>query len=240
MAVVSGGNRGIGKEVCVQLAYLGYKVILTARDLEVAKHEASRLHNNIVPATLDIRDDSSVEQLVYFIMNKFGRIDVLVNNAGVFLDNENNGAFSSILEMELDILKETMEVNLYGTLRLTKEIFKCMQVLEYGRIVNVSSGMGRLSSLTSSNDIRRDARTGPFYRISKASLNALTRIFAVEGKQSNIKVNAVCPGWVKTDMGSSKAIRTVTEGAYGIVWAATLDDNGPTGGFFRDCKQLNW
>ncbi|MBJ8030413.1 SDR family NAD(P)-dependent oxidoreductase [Bacillus cereus group sp. N21] len=240
VAVITGGNRGIGEEICKQLSLLGYQVILTARNIQDANEAASRIARNVVPASLDVTDDESIIRLVDFVISKYSRIDVLVNNAGVFLDNEIDNQFPSVLNMDIKVLQNTLNVNLYGALRLIKAFFPYMKLANYGRIVNVSSGMGRITSLTASKDIRRDARTGPYYRISKTALNALTRIVAVEGFDSNILVNAVCPGWVRTRMGTQEAIRTIEEGARGIVWAATLKDNGPTGLLFRDGQPLNW
>ncbi|ANN35689.1 MULTISPECIES: SDR family NAD(P)-dependent oxidoreductase [Bacillus] len=240
VALVTGGNRGIGEEVCKQLSLLGYQVILAARDIQDANLAASKISSNIVTATLDVTDDESVSQLVNSVISKYGRIDVLVNNAGVFLDNIKDNQFPSLFDMDVEVLQKSLDVNLYGALRLIKAVFPYMKLSRYGRIVNVSSGMGRITNLMASKDIRRDARSGPYYRISKSALNTLTRIVSVEGIDANILVNAVCPGWVQTRMGTKEAIRTVEEGARGIVWAATLEDNGPTGMLFRDYQPLDW
>ncbi|EEM69056.1 MULTISPECIES: SDR family NAD(P)-dependent oxidoreductase [Bacillus cereus group] len=245
VAIVSGSGRGLGKEVCQQLGNLGFQVILTSRDYQLAKETASELSSknmNVIGCGLDVTNTASVESMVKFVIDRYGKIDVLVNNAGVFLDNEINGTFSSIFENNINMLEETMQTNLYGSLRLIQACFPYMKKANYGRIVNVSSGMGRLTSMEFSKDgdIRRDARSGPFYRISKTALNALTRIVAAEAYGYNILVNSVCPGWVKTDMGGENAIRSLNEGARSIVWAATLNDDGPSGGFFRDSERLQW
>lgn len=245
VAVVSGSGRGLGKEVCKQLGDLGFQVILTARDEHVAKKIASELsfkNTNVIGCALDVTSSASVDSVVKFIIGKYGKIDVLVNNAGIFLDNEVNDTFPSIFENDIAMLEETMQTNLYGSLRLIQACFPYMKKENYGRIVNVSSGMGRLSTMEFSGvrDIRRDARSGPFYRISKTALNALTRIVAAEACGYNILVNSVCPGWVNSDMGGDKAVRSLNEGARSIVWAATLKNDGPSGGFFRDSKRLQW
>ncbi|MCH5586064.1 SDR family oxidoreductase [Shimazuella sp. AN120528] len=243
VAVVTGASRGIGKEVCRQLGEMGYQVCLTGRNEDVVHKVVEELSSNgsiIYGHQLDVTDSKSICRLRDFIVNQFGRIDVLVNNAGVFLDNETNGKCPSLLEMNVQLLRLTMETNVYGVLNLIQIFFPYMKQANYGRIVNVSSGMGRITSMEMNDLIRRDLRYGPFYRISKASLNILTRIIAAEVNGFNILVNAVCPGWVQTDMGGSDAVRSVEEGAKGVVWAATLPDNHLSGAFFRDGKQLNW
>ncbi|WP_370589421.1 SDR family NAD(P)-dependent oxidoreductase [Thermoactinomyces sp. CICC 10522] len=243
VAVVSGANRGIGKEVCRQLKIKGYQVCLTARNENDAHRTAQELDctgKMVIGHQLDVTDQKSIECLRDFITQEFGRVDVLINNAGVFLDNEMNGQYPSILEMDAQLLISTMEANVCGALSLIQVFFPYMKQANYGRIVNVSSGMGRIASMQVNESIRRDLRSGPFYRISKAALNIVTRIIAAEAAGFNILVNAVCPGWVRTRMGGSRAVRSVEEGAKGIVWAATLPNDGPSGGFFRDGKSLNW
>ena len=178
---------------------------------------------------LDVTDEDSIVNLAANLEQRFGRVDVLVNNAGVFLDSSERGA--SVMQVTHALLTQSMETNLYGPLRLSQALVPSMQRHNYGRIVNVSSGMGQLSEM---------AGQWPGYRLSKAALNALTRILAAELNSSKILVNAVCPGWVRTDMGGPNAQRSVQEGADTIVWAATLPDGGPTGGFFRDRKALAW
>ena len=135
------------------------------------------------------------------------------------------------LDADLDVVRETLGLNLFGAWRLCEAFVPLMQRNNYGRIVNVSSGMGAL------NEMRGGS---PAYRVSKTALNALTRILASELWGSGILVNSVCPGWVRTDMGGSGASRSVEEGADTLVWAATLADNGPTGGFFRDRRPITW
>jgi len=228
VAVVTGANRGIGFETCRQLAKKGIQVILTSRDrangeAAVEKLQAEGLDVSYHP--LDVTDSDSVQRLAEFIKSEFGQLDILVNNAGVLLDSSD-----TVLSTKIDTLRQTMDTNLYAPLLLCQALIPLMKH-NYGRVVNVSSGAGQLSDMTSGY---------PSYRISKTALNALTRILANELKGTNILVNSVCPGWVKTDMGGANAPRTPEQGADTIVWLATLPDNGPTSGFFRDRQPIPW
>jgi len=226
VALVSGGNRGIGLEVCRRLAEEGLAVILGSRDEERGREAAEGLPGGVVVRQLDVADAGSVEKLAASIENDFGRLDVLVNNAGISNDDGQSGA-----EADLDRVKEALEANLFGAWRLCEAAIPHMRREGYGRIVNVSTGLAALEDMGGGS---------PGYRISKTSLNALTRILASELRGSGILVNAVNPGWVATDMGGANANRTVEEGADGVVWAATLPNNGPTGGFFRDRRHVSW
>jgi NAD(P)-dependent dehydrogenase (short-subunit alcohol dehydrogenase family) len=222
-ALVTGGNRGIGFEVCRQLAARGLRVLLGARDPTQA---AARLKGEGLDVTgekLDVTLPEDVTRIAALVRDRFGSLDVLVNNAGVMQD--------SMLTGDLEGVRRSMEVNLYGPLRLCQAFVPQMQARRYGRIVNVSTGMAQLSSMGGG---------WAGYRLSKTALNALTRVMADETRGSRILVNAVDPGWVKTDMGGASAPRAVPVGAAGIVWAATLPDDGPTGGFFRDGKPIPW
>lgn len=233
IAVVTGANRGIGFETCRQLAKREFQVVLTSRDESKGKAAANQLQQeglDVINHVLDVTNHESVEQLAKFIREKFNRLDVLVNNAGVLLDYSGNSD-GSIFNAKIDTLRETMDTNVYGPLMLCQALIPLMKAENYGRVVNVSSGAGQLSDMTSGY---------PAYRISKTGLNALTRILANELKGTNVLVNSVCPGWVKTDMGGANAPRTPEQGADTIVWLATLPDNGPTGGFFRDRKPIDW
>ncbi len=234
IAVVTGANRGLGLETCRQLAALGLTVILTSRDpakgqAAVDALQAKGLVLRFQP--LDVTDGTSVAQLGEFVANDYGRVDVLVNNAGVFLDpiGGSDPSASSVFRADIDTLRSSMETNLYGPLRLCQTLIPLMN--GSGRVVNVSSGMGQLSEMNGGC---------PGYRFSKTALNALTRILADELQNTRIKVNSVCPGWVRTDMGGPNATRSVEEGAATIVWLATLPDDGPSGGFFRDKQPIPW
>ena len=226
VALVSGGNRGIGLEVCRRLAEEGLTVILGSRDEERGRQAAEGLPGGVAVRQLDVADAASVERLAASVESDFGRLDVLVNNAAISNDEGQSGA-----EADLDRVKEALEANLFGAWRLCEAAIPHMRREGYGRIVNVSTGLAALEDMGGGS---------PGYRISKTSLNALTRILASELRGSGILVNAVNPGWVQTDMGGQNANRTVEEGADGVVWAATLPNNGPTGGFFRDRRHVAW
>jgi NAD(P)-dependent dehydrogenase (short-subunit alcohol dehydrogenase family) len=226
VALVSGGNRGIGLEICRQLAARGIAVILGSRNEESGKEAAQKLSRNVVVHQLDVADEESVGRLTSSAEEEFGRLDILVNNAGISNDQGQRGA-----DADLDLVREALEANLFGAWRLCEMAIPLMQRDGYGRIVNVSSGMGALDDM---------GGCSPGYRISKTALNALTRILASELRGSGILVNSVCPGWVQTDMGGSRAPRPIEDGADTPVWAATLPNNGPTGGFFRDRRPIPW
>ncbi len=232
IAVVTGGNRGIGFEACRQLAKKGIKVILTSRDEAKGKAAAEKLQAEGLDAIahpLDVTSVESCDRLAQFLGDHFGRLDILVNNAGVSLDHSESDG--SVFNLKMSTLQKTLETNTFGPLLLCQALIPLMQEHNYGRVVNVSSGAGQL----------HDMSTGyPSYRISKTALNAVTRIVANELKGTNILVNAVCPGWVKTDMGGANAPRTPEQGADTIVWLATLPDDGPTSGFFRDRQPIDW
>ena len=230
IAVVTGGNRGIGFETCRQLAKQGLHVVLTSREPEKGQRAVETLSSeglNVTHHPLTVTDSDSVAQLAAFLQDEFGRVDALVNNAGVYLDAEG----SSVFEAEIDTLRQTLETNVYAPLQLAQAIVPMMRQQNYGRIVNVSSGMGQLTQMGGG---------APGYRLSKTALNALTRILAAELEGTNILVNSVCPGWVRTDMGGESAPRSPEQGADTIVWLATLPDGSPTGGFFRDRAPIPW
>jgi NAD(P)-dependent dehydrogenase (short-subunit alcohol dehydrogenase family) len=233
VALVSGGNRGIGLEIARQLARRGLLVVLGSRDLEKGRAAAQTIIDEGYPADvvrLDLTDGNSIASAVEDVVLRHGRIDILVNNAAILIDGP-GGFRSSLFELQADTARKTFETNVLGPLRLTQAVVPLMERNGYGRIVNLSSGAGQLS----------DMRSGfPAYRISKTALNALTRITASELASTNIKVNAVCPGWVRTDMGGLEAERPVEIGAETPVWLATLPEDGPTGGFFRDKRPIPW
>jgi NAD(P)-dependent dehydrogenase (short-subunit alcohol dehydrogenase family) len=234
VAVVTGANRGLGLETCRQLAGSGFTVVLTARDPASGAAAADKLRARgleVIFQPLDVTDPASVARLREFLAHECGRIDVLVNNAGVFLDPRggDDPDASSVLRADIDTLRASMETNLYGALRMCQAMIPLMQ--GSGRIVNLSSGMGQLSDMNG---------CCPGYRFSKAGLNALTRALADELRHTSIKINSVCPGWVRTAMGGPHAERPVEKGAETIVWLATLADDGPSGGFFRDKEMIAW
>jgi NAD(P)-dependent dehydrogenase (short-subunit alcohol dehydrogenase family) len=226
VALVSGANRGIGREIVRQLAERGVTTILGSRDEEKGRVAAEGMDGKVRVRQLDATDEKGIAQLACDIEEEFGRLDVLVNNAGISMDRGQHG-----VDADLDVVRESLEMNLFGAWRLCEVFVPLMQRNRYGRIVNVSSGMGALNDMGGGS---------PAYRVSKTSLNALTRILASELRGMGILVNSVCPGWVRTDMGGSGASRTVEEGADTPVWAATLPNNGSNGCFFRDRRQIPW
>jgi NAD(P)-dependent dehydrogenase (short-subunit alcohol dehydrogenase family) len=226
VALVSGGNRGIGREVARQLAGKGLAVVLGSRDLGKGEAVAKDIGDGVVATQLDVTDEESIRSAISFVEREFGRLDVLVNNAGIA-----DGWGGTAAEADFDHVKEVLETNLFGSWRLAKAALPLMRRNGYGRIVNVSSGMGQLSDM---------GGRSPGYRVSKTGLNALTRMLTAELQGENILVNSVCPGWVRTDMGGKNARRSVEQGADTPVWLATLPDDGPTGGFFRDREPIPW
>jgi NAD(P)-dependent dehydrogenase (short-subunit alcohol dehydrogenase family) len=230
VGLVSGSNRGIGREIARQLAELGHHVIVTARDPAAAERAAEELSDggrlSLQAEQLDVADPRSVERLRERLEAEPGRLDVLVNNAGVTGEAATNAS-----EAKLDDAHKTLETNLFGAWRLAQAMLPLLRRSEHGRIVNVSSGAGQLSDMNGGS---------PGYRISKTALNALTRILSNEEGANGILVNSMCPGWVRTDMGGSAAPRTVAEGADTAVWLATLPDDGPGGGFFRNREPIPW
>ena len=231
VALVTGANRGIGFEIARQLAEIGNRVILGARNLAQGEAAGKILASNDVKAfaaELDVTDEGTIEKLTHKIDLDFGRLDILVNNAGILIDETDVPS-----ETAPQTTRATLETNLLGPWRLCQAFIPMMKRNNYGRIVNVSSGAGALSEMS-------DSLYAPAYSISKTALNALTIMFASELRGSNILVNAVCPGWVRTDMGGTSAPRSAKEGADTAVWLATLPDDGPTGGFFRDRSKIEW
>jgi NAD(P)-dependent dehydrogenase (short-subunit alcohol dehydrogenase family) len=232
VAVISGANRGLGLETCRQLAERGYRVVLGSRDPQAGESAAASLREQglaVESHALDVDDDASIAALAETLGTRYGRVDVLVNNAGVFPDPPPGTPESSVFAASDDTLRRAFETNTLGAWRLCRALVPLMR--DRGRIVNVSSGMGQLSDMNGHC---------PGYRLSKTALNALTRILADELADTAIKVNSVCPGWVRTRMGGDNATLSTAEGAAGIVWAATLDDDGPSGGFFRSGVAIPW
>jgi NAD(P)-dependent dehydrogenase (short-subunit alcohol dehydrogenase family) len=229
IALVTGGNRGIGLEVCRRLAALGMRVVLGARDEErgnTAKEALREEGLDVAMIQLDVDEPASIEQARRHIAQGYSRLDVLVNNAAVNLDED-----VSVFDLDEARLERTLRTNFWGPFRTCRAFIPLMMSRGYGRVVNVSSGSGSLADMTG---------TTAAYRVSKTALNALTRIFAAEVYMANVKVNSVCPGWVQTAMGGPFAGRAVEDAAETIVWLATLNRRGPTAGFFRDRRPIPW
>ena len=228
IALVTGANRGIGFEVCRQLAAAGFVVLLAARDERKARMAADTLNSagRVEPLVLDVDDANSVAKAAAELATRYECLDVLINNAGINYDT-----WETVENADIDgTVIETITTNLLGPWRVCQAFLPLLRKSRAARIVNVSSELGSLANMGAGP---------PAYQVTKAALNALTRTLAGELRDSHILVNSVCPGWVATDMGGSGG-RPVAEGAAGIVWAATLPNDGPSGGFFRDGKPLPW
>ncbi len=229
IALVTGANRGIGFEICRQLADKEFEVLLTARDQtegEKALNELMKKSKSIRFHVLDVSDSNSRENISEFVEKEYGRLDVLINNAGILIDSGTSAA-----NIPLQTIRDTFEINFLGPLALCQLFLPLMQHNDYGRIVNVSSGMGAMNEMGAGNTA---------YRISKTTLNALTIILSKENNSPNILINAMCPGWVRTRMGGNGAPRSVVDGAKTAVWLSMLPKNGPTGKFFRDNREIKW
>jgi NAD(P)-dependent dehydrogenase (short-subunit alcohol dehydrogenase family) len=257
IALVTGGNRGLGLEVCRQLGRLGMRVLLSARDIAAGAEATAALRSEGLDVTfepLEVTSQESIDNLADRLGRQGLRLSALVNNAGIAMDG-----------FDANVAEKTLAVNFFGVLHVTERLLPLMEA--HGRIVMVSSGMGELKGLPPALRQRfdppppkeellalmhafiDDVRSGQYavkgwpgsaYRISKVGLNVLTRLLAEELKDRRLLVNAVCPGWVKTRMGGAHAPGSVEEGADTLAWAATLPPDGPTGGFFRSRTAIDW
>ena len=227
-ALVTGANRGIGLEVCRQLAARGLRVILTGRDRGKADAAAATLRDtgDVDAATLDVTDPHSVSTLAADLSRRGLHVDVLVNNAAVLVAES-----SGVLETTVEELRATFDTNLFGVVLVSQAFVPGMITRRYGRVVNVSSQAGQLLSM---------ATYAPAYSMSKAALNAFTRQLAAATRGRNVLVNSADPGWVRTRMGGSSAPLSVEQGADTLVWLATLPAKGPSGGFFSERKPIEW
>jgi NAD(P)-dependent dehydrogenase (short-subunit alcohol dehydrogenase family) len=230
IAIVTGGNRGIGREIARQLMKADIFVVVGCRSepkCAMTVDDLKREGSNIAGFPLDVNDTKSVRRFVEHVEKHHGAPGILVNNAGVYPESTE----AKVADTSTSMWRETFETNLFGAVRMCRETVPLMKKLRYGRIVNISSGLGQLHQM---------GEGSPAYRVSKAALNALTRTLAAEVAGSGILVNSMSPGWVKTDMGGEEAPRTVEEGADTAVWLCLLASNGPTGQFFRDRKAIPW
>jgi NAD(P)-dependent dehydrogenase (short-subunit alcohol dehydrogenase family) len=228
VAVVTGANRGIGLGVVRQLAQDGYTAILGARDPDRGEAAAAGLRDeglDVQARRLDVSDPAGVAEFGEQLARDFDQLDVLVNNAAIHYDT-----WQRATDAELDVVREAFETNVLGAWRTTQACLPLLRRSESARIVNVSSGAGALTDMGSGY---------PAYRVSKTALNSLTRLLANELRRDRILVNSVCPGWVATDMGGAGG-RPVEDGAASVMWAVRIPDDGPTGGFFRDGRRIDW
>lgn len=230
VALVTGANKGIGFAAAHELAKQGFHVLVAARDTERGEEAAAKIKADGLDAdflTLDVTDEDSIRAAALEIGENFGGLDVLVNNAAI------NDGESDVRELSIEKLQRVLETNVYGPLLVTQAFWPLLERGEDARVINVSSGMGRL------HDMKNDQ---PAYSLSKTALNALTRQFADLGAGENgakISVNSICPGWVKTDMGGQEAPRTPAQGASIIVKLATME-NPPSGGYLNEDGDINW
>jgi NAD(P)-dependent dehydrogenase (short-subunit alcohol dehydrogenase family) len=218
-ALVTGGARGLGVEICRQLADAGFTVWCTARDEAAAQRVAGTLDGDVRAAPLDVADPASVAALAA----RVDRLDVLVNNAAIDYDTDQRAVTA-----DLDRVRRALETNVLGAWRMAQAFAPQLRASPHGRLVNVSSGAGSITGMGSGT---------PAYSLSKLALNGLTRMLAAE--LPGVLVNAVCPGWTATDMGGAGG-RPIEAGARSVVWACRLDDDGPSGGFFRDGRAVAW
>ena len=228
IALVTGANRGIGLATAQELLKRGYTVILSARNEKQGKTAQTNLQQwgEVYFHPLDVTNDSSITKIKQYVENKFGKLDILINNAGINYDTWHSAESADLIEVQ-----ETLNTNLLGPWRMAQAFIPLMKKENYGRIVNVSSGAGTINGMGGGT---------PGYSISKTGLNVLTIKLANNISNYNILVNAVCPGWVRTEMGGSGAPRSPEEGAETIVWAAELQDRGLNGKFFRDKREISW
>lgn len=255
LAIITGADRGIGFEVSRQLGKLGCQIVLTSPDRVKGKVSALKLSNeglNVIYHKLDLLDEKDISALRDFVLSKFGRVDILVNNAGVMLDSGRSkiegllksriknspkrtgfGEGRGVLEVDIDIVRATLEINTLGALKMCQCFVPLMMKARYGRVVNVSSSLGQLNDMTDEDKV-------PAYQMSKAALNAVTRMVADAAESGNVAVNSVCPGWTRTDIGGPEAPQSTEKAAETIVWLARQPHCKPTGGFFRDKRRISW
>lgn len=237
VALVTGANRGIGLEIARQLAAKGLTVIIGARDEQKGISVQKQLVDNGLDVhftQLDVTDSTSIMAAVGRIEDTFRRLDILVNNAGIMIDAE-----TGILELPVALLQNTLDTNAFGPLLLSQGCVPIMKKHQYGRIVNISSMLGALTDIVNPESNYSELQS-PAYRLSKTALNGITALLAKELRDTNILVNAVCPGWVRTDLGGPQAPVSPEHAAETPVWLATLPDDGPTGGFFREHQPILW
>lgn len=222
-ALVTGGNRGIGLAIVQGLAAKGYRVLLGSRDLNAGEKAAAQITGDVKAVQLDLSENTVLRTQVKAMLADGEDIDVLVNNAAILLQG-------NLLEVPETDFYDSVQTNFLAVFELTRLLVPDMVTRNYGRVVNVSSGWGSFG----------EGLSGPAaYSITKAALNAITKSIS-QSLPDTVKVNSLCPGWVRTRMGGASADRSPEEGAETAIWLATLPENGPTGGFFRDKQSIEW
>ncbi len=238
VALITGANKGLGLEMSRQLAQAGVTVVLASRDRENGEAAAARLQKeslDVHPLKLDVTSKQDREAAAKFIEEKFGRLDILINNAGISVDGINAGTTATTE----DSLHRTFETNFFAPVALTQTLLPSLKKSESGRIVNMSSILGSQTLHADPNSPIYNSKSLA-YDASKAALNSFTIHLAQELKDTKIKVNSAHPGWVKTEMGTDAAPMEIPEGAQTGVALALLEDDGPTGGYFHKGKRLPW
>ncbi len=231
IALVTGGNRGMGLETCRQLLEHGFRVLLGSRDLDAGIDAANALGSEHVAAVrLDVTNAEDIAALAQHIDKIHGRLDVLINNAGILIDAD-LGESASIRDTDADVLEMSLRTNAIGPIMLINALLPLLERVDDARIINISSGMGQLADMGGQY---------PGYRLSKTALNAATRIYAAELDPARFSINAVCPGWVRTDMGGEAAELSIEDGVDTAIWLATAPEARVTGGFYRRREAIDW
>lgn len=228
VVVVTGGSRGVGLEVCRRLVNLGFAVVLGSRDLrraEIAAKEIDPDGERVTACHIEVDNSVNIDALGEWVKERFGRVDALVNNASTAPDLWAMGG-----NTDLSPVAEALDINLFGAWRVTQALLPLLRSSPRPRIVNVSSEGGSIARISGGR---------PAYTVSKAALNALTRMLAAELYRDGVLVNAVCPGWTAQEGGNGGG-RTAAQGAASVVWAVTIPNGGPTGTFTRDGRELPW
>ena len=224
VAIITGGNRGIGFEIARQLYAKDFKLVITSRNVINALEASNEIGEGIFPLELDLTSADNISEFSDVIIDSFPYVDVLINNAGIM-------GKEPILDFNMDEIKVVMETNCFGALELTKALFPMLNESDDARVINISSGMGDLHSMQQGGYAA--------YKLSKWAMNGMTMLLAAELEGTNISVNAMCPGWVKSDMGGANAPREVSQGADTAVWLATTNEKH-NGKFFRDREEISW
>jgi NAD(P)-dependent dehydrogenase (short-subunit alcohol dehydrogenase family) len=226
IALITGGNRGIGLAIAQGLLAKGYQVIITARSLDHAKQAAEKLAGNVLPVELDVSSDLSIKQAVATLNQSIDRLDVLINNAGIYPDEGVN-----ILTIKRELLDLTLNTNTLGAIAMVQSFLPLLEKSQDARVINVSSGYGEINGLSAEV---------PSYCLSKLALNGATIMLAEALQSKSIVVNSMCPGWVRTDMGGASAPRSPEQGADTAIWLATAAPHSETGKFWRDRSEISY